>query len=382
VPRGITSPLVAQGQKLASASPSSGRRRRATHLALWEGEQRPRGSRARKRAIKLDVPLGESEETKRTLAFQTSVGASLAELPLALHRGDLRPRPTSLSRAPSSRRTSRSKWCAVETGQEDPPRPRDRAADAGRHLFFTADQSGAVVLRILQNRLPVKTLAIDVPKDLPVGSPVEIVLRCDESMRLEAQATVGAQQIQAHIEPPPSPAAHAGDIEALLERRGEGAPLSLGRLGSSSRARPSGSSSGSARSSTPIRTSSSRFARGCVISSRSSTAGRGTARPADGEDGSAFDTLRRVVYRASASYGMSASTGISGSTALYDRALRGARRQRRADWRRGLQRSAGASRKRRTRTSSLACRLDDPETVKRRATHLAWRTQRIEQAIA
>ena len=43
------------------------------------------------------------------------------------------------------------------------------------HIFYTADQSGGVVLRILQNRVPIKMLVLEVPKGLPVGTRVEVV---------------------------------------------------------------------------------------------------------------------------------------------------------------------------------------------------------------
>ena len=52
-------------------------------------------------------------------------------------------------------------------------------------------------------------------------------------MRLEAQATVGAQQIQAHIEPPAqNPTGDAVDVEALLERADKARRSLWGGLGS------------------------------------------------------------------------------------------------------------------------------------------------------
>jgi molecular chaperone DnaK len=72
------------------------------------------------------------------------VGAALAELPLTLHRGDLRPRPTALSRA-----SVVAKDIALEVVRGG---KRDRKVLLARgtglpaqvaHLFFTTDQSGA-----------------------------------------------------------------------------------------------------------------------------------------------------------------------------------------------------------------------------------------------
>ena len=191
----------------------------ATQVAIWEGERALAEAPLGKEPIRLDLPLGEAEETHATLALQSAMGVAVAELPLTFHRGDLRPRPTSLSRA-----SVVAKDIALEVVRGG---KRERKVLLSRgtglpaqvtQLFFTADQSGSVVLRILQNRLPIKTLVIDVPRELSIGSPVEVILRCDESMRLEAQATVGAQQIQAHIEPPQSPSGGTIDVDALLDQ--------------------------------------------------------------------------------------------------------------------------------------------------------------------
>jgi molecular chaperone DnaK len=87
------------------------------------------------------------------------------------------------------------------------------------HVFFTADQSGAVVLKLLQDRMPIKTLMLQVPKELAVGSMVELRVRCDETMRLEARAKVGGQELWAAVEASEQERfAGAGDVEALLER--------------------------------------------------------------------------------------------------------------------------------------------------------------------
>lgn len=229
----VTTPLVAQGSKLRLGVTVEEAPKTAVNFAVWHGEQALAEAPLSKDAMRFDLPLGEAEETHAMIALQTSVGAPIAEVPITLHRGDLRPRPTALSRASV---IAKDIGLEVVRGGK-----RDRKILLARgtglpaqvsHLFFTADQSGTVVLRILQNRLPIKTLAVDVPKDLPVGSRVEVVLRCDESMRLEAQATVGSQQIQAHIEPPPAPTGAASDIESLLDRAEKAKRSLWGDLGS------------------------------------------------------------------------------------------------------------------------------------------------------
>jgi molecular chaperone DnaK len=91
-----------------------------------------------------------------------------------------------------------------------------------KQTFFTADQSGAVVLRLLQGRLPIKTLALQVPTELAVGSKVELDIKCDEAMRLEARAEVGGQELWATVEPPEAPRFDPqGDVEGLLEQADE-----------------------------------------------------------------------------------------------------------------------------------------------------------------
>lgn len=215
----VTTPLVSQATKArigltVEASPAG-----ATSLAIWEGENALAEGSLAKGPLRLDATLGEVDQTNATIAFQTAIGAAVGELPLTLYRGDLRPRPTALSRA-----SVIAKDIALEVVRGG---KRDRKVLLARgtglpasatHMFFTADRSGAVVLRLLQDRLPIKTVAIDVPETLPVGSPVELVLRCDESMRIEAEATIGAQHVRVQIDPPPTLLAEAGDVEALLDR--------------------------------------------------------------------------------------------------------------------------------------------------------------------
>jgi len=95
----------------------------------------------------------------------------------------------------------------------------------GSNEFFGAsiesipsDQSGAVVLRMLQGRLPIKTLALAVSRDLPIGTQVELTLKCDEAMRMEARAVVAGQELWARLEPPEDLKLDAeGAVERLLE---------------------------------------------------------------------------------------------------------------------------------------------------------------------
>ena len=210
--------LVAHGKSIRIQVLAERMPEKAKQLAVWCGEEllaeiaAPTSAPAR-----LDLELGEGEETRVTLSLQSAVGAPLAELPLSLHRGDLRPRPSALSRAAVV-----AKDIALEVvrgGRRDRrvliPRGAGLPTQATQ-LFYTQDQSGGVVLRLLQNRVPIKVLMLEVPRGLPVGTPVELVIRCDESMRMEATAQVGSQRIEALIAPEET--AHVRvDLDALLD---------------------------------------------------------------------------------------------------------------------------------------------------------------------
>ena len=168
--------------------------------------------------IRLDVPLGQQSEQRVRVQLLSASDQPLAELPFALYRGDLKPRASALSKP-----TVVAKDIAVEVLKAG---RRERKVLIARgtglpteaeHRFFTADKSGAVVLRILQNRLPIKTLVLTVADDVPIGTPVDLRLSCDDAMRMEARAVIAGQELWAEIEPAQLEVpASAEAIEALL----------------------------------------------------------------------------------------------------------------------------------------------------------------------
>jgi molecular chaperone DnaK len=170
-----------------------------------------------KRTARVDVELPEDGEYRLSLLPRDAEGVLFPEVPFVIYRGTARPRPTALSRPSVT-----SKDLSVEvlrSGRRD----RKVLIERGTGLptettqeFSTADQSGAVVLRILEGRVPIKTLALPVPRDTPIGTRVELVLRCDGSMRVEAQATVLGQKLWASVEPVENPALNDQEIEQLL----------------------------------------------------------------------------------------------------------------------------------------------------------------------
>lgn len=183
--------------------------------------------------VRVEAALGGEPDNAVSMSFRGGNDQSLAELPFALYRGDVRPRASSLSRP-----SVVAKDIALEVLRAG---RRDRRVLIARgtglpaetaHRFFTADQSGAVVLRLLQNRLPIKTLLVSVPKELPVGTPVELTIRCDEAMRMEARAVVAGQELWASVEPSREAQFDPrGNVEVLLEDA-EGISRSLwGSLG-------------------------------------------------------------------------------------------------------------------------------------------------------
>jgi molecular chaperone DnaK len=382
----ITSPLVAQGKKLRLTLAVEEAPKTAAHIAIWEGEN-PLGEANLPKsgeAVKLEVPLGEAEETPATLAIQTSVGAPLAELPLTLHRGDLRPRPTALSRA-----SVIAKDVALEVVRGG---KRDRKVLLARgtglpaqvtHMFFTADQSGTVVLRILQNRLPIKTLAIDVPKELPVGSPVEIVLRCDESMRLEAKATVGATQIQAQIEPPPAETTDAGDVETLLDRAEKAKRSLWGGLGEHFAAEADRLVVGIRE---VIHTDPDKL---MALSERlrhlidEFHGGVGEALvPPMARMEAAFHSLRLVAYRAEGNLmGMTKEEWDRRINSLYDKALEAHAAADGPTWRR-IYNEVQALSETAYQEEFSALRMDDPAYIQRRTMNLTWRSQQVERQLS
>ena len=170
--------------------------------------------------IRLAVPLGEDADQLFELALRGEGEAVLAKLSFALHRGDVRPRASALSRPAVVAKDISLEVVRAGRRERRVLLPRGTGLPMKvKQTFFTADRSGAVVLRLLQGRIPIKTLAINVPSDLPVGSKVELDIRCDEAMRLEARAEVGGQELWANVEAPDAPKFDpSGDIEGLLEQ--------------------------------------------------------------------------------------------------------------------------------------------------------------------
>ena len=85
--------------------------------------------------------------------------------------------------------------------------------------FYTADRSGAVILRVYQNRFPIRTIHLAVNEGTDVGTPIDFNLSVDEAMTMVASGEVQGQTFWAQIEPPPEREMKEWEeIEELLER--------------------------------------------------------------------------------------------------------------------------------------------------------------------
>jgi molecular chaperone DnaK len=202
----FTTPLVAKDAKIKVGLRVEEAPKDAAEIVVLSGDQplakAPLGQ-AKDAVIRLEIALGEAPEQQVRLSIRAADSRALSEIPFALYRGDVRPRASALSRP-----SVVAKDIALEVVRAG---RRERRVLLSRgmglpaestHRFFTADQSGAVVLRLLQSRMPIKTLLLQVPTDLPVGTAVDLTLRCDEAMRMEARAVVAGQELWAQIEPP------------------------------------------------------------------------------------------------------------------------------------------------------------------------------------
>ncbi|MCB9592141.1 MAG: Hsp70 family protein [Sandaracinaceae bacterium] len=213
------SPLVGKRDTIALRVEVEAAPEGATDLAVVAGADVLAQTPLADGELRLDVPLGPEPGNPVEAQLRDASGAAITTLPFVLYRGDVRPRASSLSQP-----SVIAKDIALEVLRAG---RRERKVLLSRgtglpaeitHTFFTGDKSGAVVLRLLQNRLPIKTLMLTIDEGVPVGSPVELTLRCDEAMRLEAKAVVAGQELWAKIEPAPQKTPGAAEVEQLLSR--------------------------------------------------------------------------------------------------------------------------------------------------------------------
>ncbi|MBI2892395.1 MAG: Hsp70 family protein [Deltaproteobacteria bacterium] len=167
----------------------------------------------------VDVPLPVAGENLFSLVIRDASARQVARFPLALYRGEGRPRSTGLSQPAVLAKDICLEL--VKAGRRDRRTVLARGSSLpaqASHRFYTADQSGAVVLRLLQGRLPIRTIHLEVPPDLPLYTPVDLKLECDEKMTLEASGDIAGRTFWARIDPPRGRPVQGWDaIEAMLD---------------------------------------------------------------------------------------------------------------------------------------------------------------------
>jgi molecular chaperone DnaK len=175
-------------------------------------------------------PFGEEKSCAVQLVYLDASDAVLHRLPLTVWRveeGELGQRPGALSRA-----AVLAKDLSVEVlraGRRERKVLLARGATLPTEItteLYTGDRTGTVVLRLCSGLLPIQTLALEIPTDVPVGSPVSLSMRVSESMALDVRASAAGRELWSSIEGQRSSATPVREhIESLLsggERLREG----------------------------------------------------------------------------------------------------------------------------------------------------------------
>ncbi len=335
---------------------------------------------------KLEVTLGPSEENRVMAVVVGEAGVPLGEIPFALYRGDVRPRASALSRP-----SVVAKDIALEVIRAG---RRERKVLLARgtglptsvtHRFFTVDQSGAVVLRILQNRMPIKALVVEVDKALAVGTPVELTIKCDEAMRMEARAVIAGQELWAQVEPPEQARFDPrGSIDALLEEADNAGKALWGSYGAAYRREADVLTVG-------IRevagTDPDKLEALCQRLRQLIDEFRGGATeemvPPMHRFEETLDSLRRVVYRAAAGalVGMDRAEWDKRMQEIEDRARAAYESGDASGWRRAYN-EVQALLETAHQEEFAAMRLDDPAYLSRRIANITAWSNRIERSLS
>ena len=384
----FTTPLVAKSSPLklglrVERAPSSGKELNVTRgdEPVAASPMPPDGDTL----VRLAVPLTDEPEQAFELVIQDSENSAAASLPFALYRGDVRPRASALSRPAVVAKDVSIE--VVRAGRRDRrvllPRGTGLPMKVSQS-FFTADQSGAVVLRLLQGRMPIKTLVLQVPPEIPVGTAVEIDIRCDESMRLEARANVAGHELWATVEPPSAPKFDPkGDIEALLTDAEEVRRNLWGVRGEAYRREADTLTSGIRE---VVNTDPDKLMVLCGRLQRlveefkpDETAG-GLAPPLQHFDWE-LDGLRRVVFRASGSLmGMDREAWEERIADIEQRARAAYEEVDAVGWRR-INNEVQALRETAYQEDFRNLRLDDPAYLTRRLSNTVYRVNEVEKSL-
>ncbi|UJR80048.1 Hsp70 family protein [Sandaracinus amylolyticus] len=334
--------------------------------------------------VRIECALeGEAENAARLEARDGS-GRVLASLPFALYRGELKPRASALSQPSVVAKDIALEVLRAGRRERKVLIPRGSGLPlATTHELATSDRSGAVVLRLLQNRLPIKTLMLEVPADLPVGTPVTLELKCDEAMRLEARAEVAGRELWARVEPAAATPASAEEIEALLAESEEVARGLWGRDAHAFRreAEPLSAGLREVVGTDPDKLSALATQLRHLID-EFKTAGGGELSPPLHRFEHVLDALRRTVYRAQgALLGMDAETWERRIDDLDERGRGAWEASDAVAWRRVYNETQALLETAQTQELG-AQRLDDPTYLARRVAGLVAWSVAIERSLS
>jgi molecular chaperone DnaK len=383
----FTTPLVSQAPKIKIGVRVEEAPEGASEIAITSGGTvlgRAAMPESLEAPVRMEVVLGGDPDNAVLLSLRGDRDQPLAELPFALYRGDVRPRASSLSRP-----SVVAKDIALEVlraGRRDRRVLLSRGAGLPaetNHRFFTADQSGAVVLRLLQNRMPIKTLLLAVPKELPVGTPVELTIRCDEAMRMEARANVAGQELWAQVEPPREARFDPrGAVDSLLEEADTVGRSLWGTIGQAYRREAESLSAGIRE---VVATDPDKLSALCdrlrrLVDEFKSGPGEALSPPMHRFEAE-LDDLRRVVYRSSGTLlGMDRAAWDARIEDIQRRAQVAYDAAEAAAWRRVFN-EVLALYETASQEEFAALRLDDPSYLTRRLSGVVHHANRVEAAL-
>ncbi|MDX9721917.1 MAG: Hsp70 family protein [Myxococcota bacterium] len=167
-----------------------------------------------------ELRLEEEGPQRWVLELLSASGATLGEFSLPVHRSSALKQTGSALSNP----TVLAKPIFLEVrrlGELERKELIGRGAAlpaSGRFTFYTADQSGAVVLTLLQNRFPIHTIHIETPRDLPIGTALSLLLEMDEKHVITVSGEVAGAAFEARVEAPPEePLRDWAEVEQLLD---------------------------------------------------------------------------------------------------------------------------------------------------------------------
>lgn len=174
-----------------------------------------------------EIPLTHPGRHEFKLEIHDQGGAALARFDVFLERlpdgAPYRPTGSALSNP-----SVLAKDIYLEVNADSTP-TRHLLIERGESLpfkksfqFYTADRSGAVLLRLFQERFPIKSVHIEIAPETPLNTPVDLAIEIDETMTMLASGSIEGEAFVAKIEAPAPPELkNWPQIDALLAQAEE-----------------------------------------------------------------------------------------------------------------------------------------------------------------